>query len=83
MAKFERDIVIADDDGNVYHLTQEQLSKMTHVDKNDTRYRLIFGMLEHGVAAAAIPSPEVPEIEPDAICFLLNLGALRKKQPYE
>jgi hypothetical protein len=83
MAKFERDIVIANDDGKVYHLTQADLNKLEHVDLGDNRYQLINGLLEQGVSTAAIPTPDDPGPEPDAFCYLLNLGSFRKRQPYE
>ena len=81
MADFERDIVIVNDDGKVYHLTQEELNKLQHVDLEDDRYQLIRGLLRQGVSTAAIPTREGPE--PDAFCFLLNLGSLAKQQPDE
>ena len=81
MANFERDIVIANDDGKVYHLTQDQLNALEHVDLADDRYQLIRGLLNQGVSVAAIPTREGPE--PDAFCFLLNLGSLQKVQPDE
>lgn len=81
MGKFERDIVIANDDGKVYHLTQEVLEGLEPVDLDDDRYELIAGLLHQGVSTAAIPTRDGPE--PDAFCYLLNLGSLRKSQPLE
>jgi hypothetical protein len=80
-AKFQRDLVIANDDGKVYHLTQAQLNRLKEVDLTDDRYQLIRGLLRQGVSMAAIPTQAGPE--PDAFCFLLNLGSLQKKQPDE
>lgn len=81
MAKFERDIVVANDDGKVYHITQEVLEGLEAVDLEDDRYQLIGGLLRQGVSTAAIPTRDGPE--PDAFCFLVNLGSLRKSQPNE
>lgn len=83
MAKFERDIVIANDDGKVYHITQEQLEKLEPVDLKASKYQLIKGLLNQGVADAAIPTPDDPGPEPDAMCYLVNLAALKHKQIYE
>lgn len=81
MPGFDRDIVIANDDGKVYHLSQDQLNQLEHVDLTDTRYQLIRGLLAQGVSVAAIPTVDGPA--PDGFCFLLNLGSLAKQQPYE
>lgn len=81
MAKFERDIVVANDDGKVYHITQDVLEGLEAVDLEDDRYQLISGLLRQGVSTAAIPTRDGPE--PDAFCFLVNLGSLRKAQPNE
>jgi hypothetical protein len=81
MAKFERDIVIANDDGKVYHLTQDQLEQLDHVDLSDDKYARIRNLLHEGVSTAAIPTRDTGGAEPDAFCFLLNLGSLRKRQP--
>lgn len=83
MAAFERDIVIADDDGKVYHLTQEVLGGLEPVDLADDRYQLIAGLLRQGVSTAAIPTRDDTGPEPDAFCYLLNLGSLRQSQPFE
>ncbi|GEM_PF-5997929 len=83
MAAFERDIVLADDDGNVYHITQDTLSKLEAVDLKSPQYELIAGLLRQGVASAAIPTPDNPGPRPDAFCYLINLGALKQVQPYE
>lgn len=83
MGNFERDIVLANDDGRVFHLTQDQLNQLEHVDLDDNRYQLIAGLLKQGVSTAAIPTPDDPGPEPDAFCYLLNLGSLRQSQPFE
>jgi hypothetical protein len=83
MAKFERDIVIANDDGKVYHITQDVLNKLEHVDLSDDRYQLIRGLLKQGVATAAIPTTSSAGPEPDAFCFLLNLASLKKHTSFE
>jgi hypothetical protein len=82
MAKFERDIIIANDDGKVYHITQDQLVAMEPVSLTDDRYQLVKGLLNQGVSVAAIPTRETGP-EPDIFCFLLNLGSLKKVQPDE
>lgn len=83
MAEFERDIVLANDDGKVYHLTQDVLAKLEAVDLTDNRYQLIKGLLKQGVSSAAIPTEDDPGPEPQAFCFLLNLSSLNKAQSYE
>lgn len=89
MAKFERDIILANDDGQVFHITQEMLDKLDkdggieEVNLEDSRYARVKMLLENGVAAAAIPTPDNAHLKPDAFCFLLNLGALAKQQPLE
>lgn len=82
MDTFERDIIIANDDGKVYHLTQDQLTAMEPVNLSDDRYQLVKGLLNQGVSVAAIPTRENGP-EPDIFCFLLNLGSLQKAQPDE
>lgn len=83
MAAFERDIVLADDNGKVYHITQDVLAGLEPVDLTDNRYQLIAGLLKQGVSTAAIPTVDDPGPEPDAFCYLLNLGSLKQSQPYE
>jgi hypothetical protein len=89
MATFERDIIFADDDGQVFHITQEMLAKLhkeggiEEVNLQDSRYARVKMLLENGVAAAAIPTPDNAHLKPDAFCFLVNLGALAKHQPLE
>jgi hypothetical protein len=83
MAKFERDIVIANDDGKVYRITQDVLSTLPEVDLKNNKFELIRGLLEEGVSAAAIPTRLKGGVEPDAFCYLLNLSSLKKWQPYE
>ena len=82
-SKFERDIVIANDDGKVYHLTQDVLETLEAVDLNSSQYALIRGLLAQGVADAAIPPRDDPGPQPDAMCYLVNLAALKHKQVYE
>jgi hypothetical protein len=83
MAAFERDIVLANDDGKVYHIPQETLNQLEAVDLKSPKYELISGLLRQGVTAAAIPTLDDPGPEPDAFCYLVNLGALKQAQPYE
>jgi hypothetical protein len=83
VAEFERDIIIANDDGKVYHLTQETLSALEPVDLSDNRYQLVAGLLKQGVSTAAIPTTDDPGPEPQGFCFLLNLSSLNKTQPFE
>ena len=83
VAKFERDVVLANDDGKVYHITQEVLETLESVDLASSQYQLIKGLLAQGVSSAAIPTPDDPGPEPDAMCYLLNLGSLKQTQPYE
>ena len=89
MARFERDIILANDDGQVFHITQEMLRQLDQhggieeVNLDDSRYARVKMLLENGVAAAAIPTPDNAHLKPDAFCFLVNLGALRKHQPLE
>lgn len=84
MAKFQRDLVIANDDGKVYHLTQDQLEKLEPVDLSSDAYKLVSELLQQGVASAAIPTPDPNKgPQPDATCYLTNLAALKHAQIFE
>ncbi len=89
---FENDVIIAGDDGNIYHLTPQDLAKfkVAKKDVEGPHYGPVRDLLENGVAAAAIPTRE-ETVETKgkpvslfvAACYLLNLASLKKHQRYE
>lgn len=85
MAKFERDLVIANDDGKVYRIDQAQLNKLQHVDLSSSTFQLIRGLLAQGVSSAAIPTSggNTTGPEPDAFCYLVNLSSLKHATVFE
>jgi hypothetical protein len=85
MGQFERDLVIANDDGKVYRITQDQLNKLQHVDLTSDTFQLIRGLLAQGVSSAAIPNAGSGAAgpEPDAFCYLVNLASLKHSTVFE
>jgi hypothetical protein len=87
LGKFERDLVIANDDGKVYRIQQEDLNKLQHVDLASSQFQLIRGLLAQGVSTAAIPTDSkaanAKGPEPDAFCYLVNLASLKHKTVFE
>jgi hypothetical protein len=85
MGTFERDIVIANDDGKVYRITQDQLNKLQHVDLASDTFQLIRGLLAQGVSSAAIPNTGGGAVgpEPDGFCYLVNLASLKHSTVFE
>ena len=81
MPKFDRDIILANDDGKVYHITQEVLEKLEAVDLNSSRYELIKALLKDGCSSAMIPEYDSTP-QPDVVCYLLNLASLKWDTPY-
>jgi len=85
MGTFERDLVIANDDGKVYRVTQDQLNKLQHVDLASDTFQLIRGLLAQGVTSAAIPNTGGGAVgpEPDGFCYLVNLASLKHATVFE
>ena len=85
MGKFERDLVIANDDGKVYRITQQDLNKLKQVDLASDTFQLIRGLLAQGVSSAAIPNTGGGSAgpEPDGFCYLVNLASLKHATVFE
>lgn len=90
--KFVEDVIIAGDDGSIYHIKKSELKKFK-VAKKEVQgplYDHVRQMLELGVSTAAIPTlKETEEVKGKpvslfvAACYLLNLASLKKHTRYE
>ena len=84
---FTKDVVIAGADGEIYHISVEDLSKfkVEGVAKQSDKYQKIRDLLEMGVSTAAIPDYVDDSGKPveDAFCYVLNLASLNTKTVYE
>lgn len=86
-APFEDDIILVNDNGDIFHLTQDDLGSQFMASRQITdwrtnpKYKRIKSLLENGTAAAALPTyvDTGPEASV-ATCFLLNCSSLAKKQ---
>jgi hypothetical protein len=78
------DIVIYGDDGDLYHITPEELEQF-QVDKEDPQYEKIEQLIGEGVviSAAKTPKGDGTASEPllPVLCYLINLASLRLKVP--
>jgi len=86
--KFKRDVIIAGDDGRIYHLSEQELAKyeVSAEQKKEKKYDFIESLLKSGVSTAAVP-PEVNETGSDSqavpLCYVLNLASFKKHTVYE
>lgn len=75
---FERDIILVNDDGRIYHLDQASLMALASVDELPPEDQVPYGFVNElkdlGIAVAAIPT--IPEMNASIFCYLLNLGSL-------
>jgi len=80
----EEDIVIYGDDGDLYHITPEELEQF-QVDKDDPQYQKIEQLIGEGVVISAAKrgpsSGSTAEPLLPVLCYLINLASLRLKVP--
>jgi nitroreductase len=79
---FDRDLILVNDDGKIYHLDQATLLGMTSVDELPAAEQVPYGFIKEltnlGISVAAIPT--LPEMNAAIFCYLLNLGSLKPPQ---
>ncbi len=84
---FTKDVVIAGTDGEIYHISADELSKfkVEGIARQSDKYQAIRQLLEMGVSTAAIPDYVDDSGKPveDAFCYVLNLASLNTKTVYE
>ncbi len=94
---FRDDIIIANDDGYMYHFTQDDLkledengNPKFRVNKEsadyDDKYGEIVHLLARGTILAAVPDPDKDRVDvtiAPVVCYLVNLDALKKHNGFE
>jgi nitroreductase len=75
---FDRDVILVNDDGKIYHLDQATLSAMTSVDELTAEEQVPYAFIEElktfGISTAAMPT--LPSMSASIFCYLLNLASL-------
>ena len=78
---FKDDVIIACEDGTIYHITKDDLAKYSNkLDSGSAEYEVVVDLLRKGVQVAAVPTPgaEVSAAS-DMMCYLLNLSGLKQE----
>jgi nitroreductase len=84
---FDRDVILINDDGRIYHLDQATLTALISVDEMTAEEQVPYGFIKElkdlGISVAAIPNPPEAAADPNAaiFCYLLNLGSLIPPKP--
>jgi nitroreductase len=80
---FDRDIILVNDDGKIYHIDQATLNGMISVDELDAQDQVEYGFIKEltdlGISVATIPT--IKEMNASIFCYLLNLGGLKFPDP--
>jgi nitroreductase len=80
---FDRDLILVNDDGKIYHLDQATLLGMTSVDELPPEEQVPYGFITEltnlGISVAAIPT--IRSMNASIFCYLLNLGSLKVPPP--
>lgn len=83
---FQHDLVIAGDDGSVYHIPTKELDKYKvdqNAFENDKGWALVKTLLQTGVSTAAVPDRlgwpwQGPCGPKSATCYVVNLASFAK-----